>query len=155
MPVPDYETMQRDLAEAMGWTRLYESRRLGRKLRWWGLRPGQERGASILAPDPLNLAEDAEALVDWLEGQGYDVGLYACWVLDRDEDGPLEDEDGNPLGTGRREASCSVFGRLDDRAEFYDEWSATVNATDEPDAARRRRRALCEAAWQAVQRARS
>lgn len=146
----DYETMRRGLAEAMGYVCILEEERgLTGRLQW--RESPLCRDERRVLPDPLHSAEDAEALVDWLEGQGYDVGLYACWVLDRDEDGPLEDEDGNPLGTGRREASCSVFGRLDDRAEFYDEWSATVNATDEPDPARRRRRALVEAVWQALE----
>ena len=86
------------------------------------------------APDPPNSAEDAEALEVWLVGQGFEVETWSCssyhqvTLLGRELWGPKMD--------------------LYRRCELADK---RVLATDEPDPARRRRRALVEAAWQAVQ----
>lgn len=87
----------------------------------YGHPPGDVRLVPI--PDPLNDAEDAEALETWLLSRRYQT----CTIHDP-EDGTLFEVRGN-----YRPASV-----------------VRIHPDDEPDPARRRRRALVEAAWQAV-----
>lgn len=135
----DYEEARRGLAEAMGWRDLRDSFGVLR-----GRLPGRKSEAKV--PDPLHSAQDAEALEAWLVGQG--------WLLRVDHvpggDTPSPSVDW-PVFPAR------VDVRLKRWNEAKEDWESLlrrgiveVTATDEPDPVRRRRRALVEAAWQAV-----
>lgn len=126
MPTPDYDVIRRGLAEAMEWR--YQAVLPPDKFPH--ISPGRKVEP---CPDPLNDAEDAEALEAWLVGQGLDPHFF-------------HDRLGRQRGLI---AHCRIWrGKRPVGA-------ALVKAEDEPDPAHRRRRALVEAAWQAVQRARS
>lgn len=128
----DYDSIRRGLAEAMGYTHILDGSDgpTGRLSIAGGLREARRP-----LPDPLNDAEDAEALEAWLVGQGWHVKVYSgrsfarAWAWRRKPGRPIT---GQESWEGEENAGGSVY------------------ATDEPNPAIRRRRALVEAAWQAL-----
>lgn len=145
----DYEeTVRPGLARAMGW-----------EVRWlmWGPHageagetpgdpvpnsqegrpPGSDKWTWVL-PDPLNRADDAEALWTWCEEQGWEVDLQCR-------------PEGHLVILRRclipRGEPCNILLGMRRWALIGE---ALVRATDEPDPAARRRRALVEAVWQAI-----
>lgn len=118
-----YDDIRRGLAEAMGW-RVAENPATG----FWWHAPGEEHTRFCHEiPDPLNNAEDAEALEAWLlhPGRGGYYVRHSAWAT-------------------------TVAPVL--RMKPPKPW-VRIRHREEPDGAKRRRMAIILAAWKLLQQA--
>lgn len=118
----DYDTMRRGLAEAMGWTDLHPEFPGVNGAELRGVNPHGLGRIRTGVPNPLRRADDAEALEAWLVEEGADI------EMEHSVD----------------ETRISVW--LCQPSPV-----AVLTRDDEPDPVLRRRRALVQAAWAAVQ----
>lgn len=134
----NYDTIRRELAEAMGWTQISDENGLGIPPRYQSLTDHPKRFSVMsFIPDPLHDPRECEDLEAWLVDQGWRVETWNY--------GP------RPSAM----AGCSVYLRIavkdkDSGRVEHEAVSAHVRSDKEGNPTQRRRRALVEAAHKSL-----